>query len=721
MLSRPECESSFLCFYLLLASLMGGPNTITDINLDCRATFRYIDQYQIISSEEARQDLIRQYNELVQDMSRVGLGRDVQLQVLRTLAVIILIGNIEFRTKEGNSKDSSRFASANESDGSECEIDPSCDISVISQYLGVADVNQLLTTKVIQGGRASSFYHVGLSKTQAKANADALASGLYYKLYGWLATTCNLATKFCGESTTFGRRSSGMSASNYIGVLDMCGFENNVENGFEQLCVNLCNEKLYSVFYTEVFASEATLMQNECCPHPLTLGHDNSPCLALLDGENGICRLIDEHCVLSRAGQDDCSLLGIICNQHPKHPNFDCGLLSKRRKVGETHFKVKHFAGTVVYNIWGFMNSNSEKIEVEPMISGSTNDFIITLHGFQVERPGDVVVNAAAVRKASMTGTFVPRNSRRNVKKTKPTVCADIRSSLAAIVAELQTTALQFITCIKPNRTNTPSEFAAPYVMGQLKAHGIVDVLKSNTESYTMNLSWKDFHETLVDGGLYQPKAHVKVKDSLANTIESIKKLCETSLEPHMWFVGSSGRVFLKAGVFDELRRNKNSVCAKSIQRGWRVFRLNSLRHKLVAALAVVKQALINYVLKVRTAKHLAQLEEVARLYSYLLMRWRRRVRIQKRVAAKVCTWLFKRIMWRNNISKLIRSQAKICSFLQTKRLRTKYLQLKRLALICQMYARGRACRKAVAPLLAELRHNIYILKCRQSATKIYG
>jgi myosin heavy subunit len=720
VLTRSAGESSFLCFYILFASLMGGPITQGDIDIDCKASYRYFDQYELISSEEARQGLVGKYEELMQDMSRIGLGRETQLQVLRTLAVIVLIGNIEFRQKGGGESAASRFGGSGD-DGSECEIDPSCDTTVISRYLGVADVNQLLTTKVIQGGRASSFYHVGLSKTNSKANADALATGLYYKLVGWLASTCNVATRFCGESNAFGRRSSAISDSNYIGVLDMCGFENHVDNSFEQLCVNLCNEKMYSVFYTEVFASEATLMSDESCPHTLALSYDNSPCLTLLDGESGICRLIDEHCVLSRAGQNDSTLLGVICSQHPKHPNFDCSLLSKMRKNDETRFKVKHFAGTVVYNITGFMNSNSEKIEVEPMIANSTNEFIATLHAFQVEKAADVGVNAAAVRKASMTGSFVPRNNRRNVKKTKPTVCADLRSSLAAIMSELQTTALQFITCIKPNRTQMPSKFSAPYVMEQLKAYGIIDILKSHTESYTMNLSWKDLHEALVERGLYQPNAHVKVKASLTNTMDGIKKMFEASLEPHMWFVGSSGRVFLKAIVFDELRRTKNSLCAKSIQKGWKVFRLHTMRHKLATALHVVKQALIKYVEKIRTAKHLAELEEVARAYSYLLMRWRLRVRIERRVAAKLCIWFFKRLTWKEKISNLIRSQVTISNFLQTKRLRYKFLGLKRLAVICQMFARGIACRKVVAPLMDELRHNMFTLKCKKCATQIYG
>jgi myosin heavy chain 6/7 len=85
----------------------------------------------------------------------------------------------------------------------------------------------------------------GQTVEQAQSSVSGIARALFEKQFRYLVDRCN-------ETLV----NPMMKRISFIGVLDIAGFEIFDFNGFEQLCINFCNEKLQQFFNHHMFVLE---------------------------------------------------------------------------------------------------------------------------------------------------------------------------------------------------------------------------------------------------------------------------------------------------------------------------------------------------------------------------------------------------------------------------------------------------------------------------------
>ena len=128
---------------------------------------------------------------------------------------------------------------------------------------------------------------------EACAARDAMAKGLYGRLFDWMVNQINCLLCF-------------NRSPNYeplaIGLLDIFGFENFPRNSFEQLCINIANEQIQYYFNQHIFTWEQQEYMAEGIPVDLVEFSDNRPVLdMLLSKPMGLLALLDEESRFPRA------------------------------------------------------------------------------------------------------------------------------------------------------------------------------------------------------------------------------------------------------------------------------------------------------------------------------------------------------------------------------------------------------------------------------------
>ncbi|KAJ1071456.1 hypothetical protein K5549_001748 [Capra hircus] len=263
----------------------------------------------------------------------LGFTSDERVSIYKLTGAVMHYGNLKFKQKQREEQA--------EPDGTEV-----ADKAAYLQGLNSADLLKALCYPRVKVG--NEFVTKGQTVEQVYNAVGALAKAVYDKMFLWMVTRINqqLDTK--------------QPRQYFIGVLDIAGFEIFDFNSLEQLCINFTNEKLQQFFNHHMFVLEQEEYKKEGIEWEfIDFGMDLAACIELIEKPMGIFSILEEECMFPKA--TDTSFKNKLYEQHlGKSNNFQKPKPAKGK--AEAHFSLIHYAGTVDYNITGWLDKNKDPL-----------------------------------------------------------------------------------------------------------------------------------------------------------------------------------------------------------------------------------------------------------------------------------------------------------------------------------------------------------------------
>jgi len=280
----------------------------------------------------------------------------------------------------------------------------------------------------------------GQNKDQVAFAISATSKSLYARLFDWIVGLVNDSL-----DTPNPRK-------NFIGVLDIAGFEIFELNTLEQLLINYTNERLQQFFNHHMFVQEQEEYKAEGIQWAfIDFGMDLLATIELIEKKMGILSMLEEECIVPKA--TDKTYLEKLMGKHlGKNPKFGKPKPAKKGKP-EAHFELAHYAGTVGYNVTGWLFKNKDPVNdaVIGMMQGATN---------------------------AVTALVFQETGEKKKGSSMATISAAHRESLLKLMASLHSTHPHFVRCIIPNEIKKSGHVDAPLVMHQLNCNGVLEGIR---------------------------------------------------------------------------------------------------------------------------------------------------------------------------------------------------------------------------------------------------
>ena len=384
---------------------------------------------------------------------------------------------------------------------------------------------------------------VSQSRTQRQAQEElsALCKTLYEKSFGALVDRINKAL----DRPT--------SKANFIGVLDIAGFEIFDINSYEQLLINYTNEKLQQFFNHHMFVLEQEEYAREGIKWDyVNFGLDLQPTIDLIESTGthiGILSLLDEECIMPKA--TDLTFTNKLAalwsppedeeeDYHPGRDKFE----PSRFHQG---FIIQHYAAKVEYHTDGWLEKNKDPLNdnLTKVLAASGEPYIATLFAEYADVPNPL----------GGANNFFTAGRKRAIKKGAfRTVAQRHKEQLASLMGQLRATQPHFVRCIVPNTLKKPGRVDVPLVLDQLRCNGVLEGIRIARLGYPNRLPFVEFrqrYEVLTPGII--PRGYMDGREACRRMVSCLE------LDDMIYRIGTS-KIFFKAGVLAELEERRDAL-----------------------------------------------------------------------------------------------------------------------------------------------------------------
>lgn len=595
-------ERNFHIFYELLAAAqtatataVDGTTTTTPAYLTRAAVaswqlldatqFRLVNQSDCYTRRDNVVDAV-QFEKTCRAMQLIGMRDDEVAHVLEIVAAMLHMGNIDFAETQSVETDNVLEAHI---------VPENHHFAAAATLLRVspAQLEAALTKRQLH--TATESLVVQMDAAQAANTCNALVMECYRLLFEWLVGRINSKIRRSSSSSS----SSALPARrlDFIGLLDIFGFEDMAVNSFEQLCINYANEALQHQFNEFVFEEEQKLYKDEGIGWTFVDFPNNLACLELFEKRPiGIFSLTDQECLFPQG--TDRALVTKYYGEFARktaHPHF----LPAAGFLRQTHFIIAHYAGRVSYTAEGFLAKNKDSFceSAAQLLSNSSSPLIQSLAAVGLgTQPTQQLSDGA-----NATGRTVIRRVKSSIAAVS--VGTQFKLQLGELMDIIRSTTPHYVRCIKPNDTNVSDSFHCTRVVEQLRSGGVLEAVRVARAGFPVRLSHQQFldryqrvllSECAVGAAPTLALAKQPVASRLADCLKKIAVLLHgTETESPDGVSLGKTRVFFRRQPYEKLENHRAQALKKCVVVIQKYCRMYQQRHRYVATreLALLLQA----------------------------------------------------------------------------------------------------------------------------------